>query len=525
VTSDDLGAIRHLLQNIRNADALRGNALVADMLPSLNINDRQLCEDVFNRVRRGIDALGQPNGSASVIEREIIRRCDLERTQHKVVIADLGISRRVFYYHRRRALRHLARHLRDQSTVVISNIADLLDEFEIHARRAASLAALGHVEAAMMAATHAEALATTPDRRVRAWGLLAEYAAETGHTDLVAGQLYRLEEELANIEHQADFIGTATWLQAANTSALLRWRIGRTDPLPAMRKIAAVAKSQRFVDAAAIEALARFLLAYADFANVGGAPVEARAILDDAGTIIRGFQEPSIELRVRMAIAEAVVSLALVQPLSYAADRAATALDLSVRNGLVPYALDASAIFAMAEMARGRVQPALNVVRAARSAAVALGPHEAAEFFFLSAARVCATAGALSESRSMLELAEQHIAASDVLAATQRFTRAVFMLANGRPAGAAKYAAEAMHLSERYDLKRMKGRALGVRAQALAALGRDREAHSDSIDAISVLERYGTQHTLASAYELSATLARERRYQRHAIEIRTAISS
>jgi len=82
-----------------------------------------------------------------------------------------------------------------------------------------------------------------------------------------------------------------------------------------------------------------------------------------------------------------------------------------------------------------------------------------------------------------------------------------------------------MRLSECYDLKRMKGRALGIRAQALAALGRKREAHSAAIDAISVLERYGTQHTLASMYELSATLEHNARSKRHAIELRSAISS
>jgi hypothetical protein len=165
------------------------------------------------------------------------------------------------------------------------------------------------------------------------------------------------------------------------------------------------------------------------------------------------------------------------------------------------------------------------VVLAARSAAVALGPHEAGEFFFLSAARVCAAVGAPREARSMLALAEQQIVSFDLLAATQRFTRAVLALANGRPGSAVAYATETMHLSERYDLKRMQGRALGIRAQALAALGRKREAHSAAIDAISVLERYGTQHTLASVYELSATLAHDTRYRRHALELRSAISS
>ncbi|HXM07834.1 MAG TPA: hypothetical protein VN936_10235, partial [Candidatus Acidoferrum sp.] len=303
------------------------------------------------------------------------------------------------------------------------------------------------------------------------------------------------------------------------------WRIDGTDPLPAMRKIAAAAKSARVVDAAALDARARFLLTYADFANVAGAPLEARAVLDDVGAILRGLEGPSVELRVRTTIAEAVVSLALVQPLSHAADRATVALDISVRHGLVPYALDASAVLAMVETARGRVQSALEVVSAARSAAFALGPHEAAGFFYLSAARVYSAVGTLGDARSMLELADRQIVSSDVLGATQQFTRAVLTLANGRPDKAVQYATEAMYLSERYDLKRMKGRALGIRAQALAALGRKQEAHNASIDAISVLERYGTQHTLASAYELSATLDRRTRYKRYAKELRSAISS
>ncbi|HEY1429089.1 MAG TPA: hypothetical protein VGF18_05920 [Candidatus Tumulicola sp.] len=525
MTTDDASLVRDLLRRLGNAGALRNNALVAEMLPSLDVDDRRLCEEILSRVRRGVNALGERGGAGGILEREIVRRCDLERTDHKVVIADLGISRRVFYYHRRRALRHLGEHLRGSSSFAVRKTTNLLDEFEIYVGRAASLAALGNVKDATLAASRAEAVAATPEQRVHASALLAEYAAESGRVDGLADRLGRLENALTNIERQSNSNNATAWLEGAHVASLLRWRIGADDPLPEMRTIATIARSARNVDAAALDARARFLLTYADFANVGGAPVEARSVLDEAGAIVRHLDEPSLGLRVRLPIAEAVVSLALLQPLSYAADRAAAALDISVRHGLIPYALDASAVLAMSEMARGRAQAALDVVRSARSAALSLGPHEAGQFFFLSAARVCAAAGALNDARDMLDLAERQIVSSGLLAATQQFTRAVLTLADGRPSSAAKYATETMHLSGRYKHKRMEGRALGIRAQALVALGREREARNASIDAISVLERYGTRHTLASAYELSASLARETRYKRHAKELRSALSS
>jgi hypothetical protein len=280
VTSPDVRAIRYLLHHLGNAGALRSNALVDEILPSLDMDDRQLCDEILNRVRRGVGALGERSGSAGVFEREIVRRCDLERTEHKVVIADLGISRRAFYYHRRRAFRHLTAYLRGSSAPVVSNTVDRIDEFGMHVRRAASLAALGHAEAATTAVAQAEAIAITPDRRVQASALLVEYAAETGRIDGLAARLGRLENELSTFEREPGAIGTTAWLQGANTSATLRWRISGADPLPAMRKIAAVARSARTVDATFLDARARFLLTYADFANVGGLPIEARAVLD-----------------------------------------------------------------------------------------------------------------------------------------------------------------------------------------------------------------------------------------------------
>jgi hypothetical protein len=140
---------------------------------------------------------------------------------------------------------------------------------------------------------------------VHALALLAEFAAEAGRIDNLGGHLERLENELSILERQPGSVTTTAWLQGATTSAVLRWRISSADPFPAMRKIAAIARSARNADAASLDARAPLLLAYADFANVAGAPLEARAVLDEAAAILRCLQEPSVDLRVRLPIAQA----------------------------------------------------------------------------------------------------------------------------------------------------------------------------------------------------------------------------
>jgi hypothetical protein len=74
VTTDDLAAVRHLLRSLDNASALPDNALAGEMLQSLDVDHRRLCEDILNRVRRGLIALGERGGASGVIERKIRRR-------------------------------------------------------------------------------------------------------------------------------------------------------------------------------------------------------------------------------------------------------------------------------------------------------------------------------------------------------------------------------------------------------------------------------------------------------------------
>ena len=87
MTSKDISTIRHLLHHLGDAEALRSNELVAEVLPMPDADERQLCEDILRRVRRAVESLGERRGPAGIIEREIVRRCDLEHAQHKVVVA------------------------------------------------------------------------------------------------------------------------------------------------------------------------------------------------------------------------------------------------------------------------------------------------------------------------------------------------------------------------------------------------------------------------------------------------------
>ena len=399
-----------------------------------------------------------------------------------------------------------------------------VDEFDLQMNRAAGLAALGRTVDAIASAARSDEIATTPERRVLARAQLAEFAIDLGRPEGMRAAAASLERELPALDETNDGTAAAK-LSGEVTVAILRWRVDGTDPMPAMRNIARTTRGAGGAGSAWLKARARFLLSYADMANVAGAPAEAARALREADGALQSADEPEPALRARCAISDAAISMALEHPLSYAAERARTALELSARFGLVPFALDASAVLAMTEMARGRTESALAVVRSARAAAFDLEEHEAATYYFLTAARVFAAAGSLDEAGSMLVRAAGGGERFETLQTAERFTRAIVRLAQGRTDDALRYASETMRLAEQLGLGRMTGRALGVRARALTALGRSREARASAGDAIPVLERFGTRHELAAAYDLAGILEHSTRRKRQAVELRAAIAN
>jgi hypothetical protein len=515
---DTRGVFRHL----HSASALRGNRIVRECFRADSLDDKELLDVVSRRVRRAVAALAN-GGSRERIEHEIIRRCDLEGSPHKEVQADLALSRRAFYYHRRRATERLSVLLRDCNELPRAFIASI-DEFDLQMNRAAGLAALGQTVVASAAAARSYAIATNAEQRVRAGALLGEFAIDLGGLDGMRASAVLLERELFALGLDSDGRTAASRLHAEVTLAILRWRVDATNPMPALRASAQATRGMRCADSDWLHARASFLLSYADLANVAGAPAEAVRAVREADGALQATDEPSPALRARCAISDAAISLALEHPLSYAAERARAALELSARHGLVPFALDASAVLAMTEIARGRTESALDVVRSAREAAFGLEEHEAAMFFFLTAARVFASAGSLGEAAVMLARAADGRERFETLQTVERFTRAIVRLAQGRTNDALRCASETMRLAEQLGLSRMTGRALGLRARALTTLGRSREARASAGDAMVLLERFGTQHELAAAYDLVGTLDRSARRKRQAVELRAAIA-
>ena len=524
VKLEDARNARGVFQHLHDAPALRANTIVRDCFLTDSLDDRQLTDAVLTRVRRAVAALAH-GGARERTEHEIIRRCDLEGATHKEVRADLALSRRAFYYHRRRAVERLTILLRAGDAGSPRAFVNSVDEFDLQMNRAAGLAALGRTVNAIASAARSDEIATTAERRVSARVQLAEFAIDLGRPEGMRAAAAALERELHSLEFETNDGHAAAKLSGETTAAILRWRVDGIDPMPAMRNIAQTTRGARGAGSAWLKARARFLLSYADMANVAGAPAEAARALREADGALQSAEEPEPALRVRCAISDAAISMALEHPLSYAAERARTALELSARYGLVPFALDASAVLAMTEMARGRTESALSVVRSARAAAFDMEEHEAATFYFLTAARVFASAGSLDEAGGMLVRAARGGNQFETLQTAERFTRAIVRLAQGRTNEALRYASETMQLAEQLGLGRMTGRALGVRARALTALGRSREARASAGDAIPVLERFGTRHELAAAYDLAGTLEHSTRRKRQAVELRAAIAN
>ncbi|HEY1428384.1 MAG TPA: hypothetical protein VGF18_02345, partial [Candidatus Tumulicola sp.] len=472
--SADARDIRGVIRQLRNAAALRASGIVQDCFAVDSLDDAGLVDAVRTRVRHAVGSLKRTDPREKT-EYEILWRCDVEGAPQKQVQSDLGLSRRAFYYHRRHAIDRLAGAFRNDSTSSASYAVVHVDEFELQMNRAAALAALGQLDGARDVAARAVELAATLERRVRVRARLAEFAVDAGGLGGMRAAAAHLDAELPAFRIESSGELRAAALDAESIAAIPRWRIDGIDPVPTMRRVARRARTTRSGEAAWVTSHARLLLAYSEVANVGGDPVEAARLLRDADEVLRSSPEPSPLLRARCAISDAAVSLGVEHPLSYAADRANRALELSSHYGFTPLALDASSLLAMTEIARERTSRALEIIRAVRGSASQLVKHEAAMFYFLTAARVFATAGSMREADEMLARAAESSHGFETLETAERFTRSFVRLAQGRTGDALRHASETVRRAEELGLNRMTGRAFAVRASAFAVLGRSRE--------------------------------------------------
>jgi hypothetical protein len=514
--NDDVRAARHLFRFLGNAEALRTNPLAASV-PGGG-------DALLAAVREAVLALADPDTPTRRLQRDILIRCDLDGVAHKVAIGELGISRRTFYYHRRRALERFAatlRRTRGRPRVAVSRP---LDAFEIRLAAASQLAALGRLEAARDELKRAASHAATAAERARALSATLSLALDAGHLTELRDQIEQLGRYARKLEGSRGPGDLAAWLDAATTAAALSWKINgaSTDAYEALSDAARVARHATG-DALTTRVRVAALATFAEIAEMAGVPGEPLAALADAERVLTADSEGSPVQRARLLIARVQILLSLERPLAEAVASARSALRLSAAAGFVPNVVDASVVLAMSESARDRHREAIEALDAARPFAAALEEHEASTLFYLTEARVNADAGAAGDALAALARAERQAEKEIGLSATLDFTRAAVALAARRAVRATRCAARAASAAQRLNLRRMIGGAFLLRTRALVALGRTREAADASETAVWALERHGGKFALASAYALAGQLTRNRRHAARALELRAVL--
>jgi len=111
--------VRHLLRNLGDIEALRGNRITARFFDAAASTEPDRL--VLARIRRRIEGLADrleseaawyPHRADSLRrQRNILEACDLGGRPHKVVAAELGLERRQFYRERERLRRRVAQWL------------------------------------------------------------------------------------------------------------------------------------------------------------------------------------------------------------------------------------------------------------------------------------------------------------------------------------------------------------------------------------------------------------------------------
>jgi hypothetical protein len=514
---------RHLLRHLDDPAALRANALVAaffgDGAAHEGLDARH--EAFLAWVRRGIEALGASCSPNALLRRAILLRCDLEGTPHKVAIAELGVSRRTFYYERREALRRLGESLLTKREPRWSVAGDALDTFEVRLSKALSLDALGDAEAARAELLDLTAGADHQSQRVRALSAAIQVDVDCDRSLGLEALVRELTVQRDALELRA---GTdlSAWLDAETSLATVGGtRPGPNDVCARLQAVEDVAARSAFaLDERVCESRARALVLLADVSSSTGLPDLALGALRSAGALLAHVPEPPPSLRARIHIGRALALLALDRPLADSSAEAHAALQVSRRYGLLPYLADASAALAMIESASGRFDGARRIAGGALPVARQLAGHSSALYLYWSAARVQAMTGELDRAFATAAEAERAMPDANRMAAVRDFSRAYLELAARRPERAARFARVAGVTSERLGLLRVAGRSFAIRAQALAAIDRPKEARLAADTAVVLLERHGTRHSLAAAYDVSAKLTRNRKHALLASELR-----
>jgi tetratricopeptide (TPR) repeat protein len=495
--------IRQLLRHLDDPDSLQQNVIA------------KRCHTVGADVRECVleAILGLPEPL-----RSIVARCDLAKELHATVAAELGISERHFYRHRRQALLRLWALLSVRRRASKRLCVTQPDPIQVRLSYAIAQQNAGRFDGAIAALLDVQASILDTAK-------LAQIACRLADTCCAAGRLVEARsylnkaQGLATLAQIADEPGSnvvEAELEAAKIN--LAWCCGDLEYIRnfgdrvahQLRPVAHASMGSPI----AVEAFASFLLVLADFKGFKGAFGEGLVVALEAMALLDRLSFPNDALRLRcintIADLRTYIGYGLdvgVNDLSDAYTRAQTK---GIPRAAVNIAVNLSGVY----MRRGRMELALDFGYAALKIARSVCPDEEFARNCLAVAAIHLFRSEVRPARALLSKAHAHISAENsyVAALATLFEGDIYLVErNHREALAA--ARSSAHTFKRLSMERFVASAYRVEAEAQEGLGDHLAAVRTIGDSLSLLGSSGHPFVLARAYRSSARICQERKHQ------------
>jgi hypothetical protein len=515
-------SVRHLLRNLDDASALRTNPLVAPLFIGTGRAHRAAGQSTVGLVREVVEhtvaslvETGECDAQRAMRFREILWRCDLRDESHAIVARSLGLSLRQFYRERRAACLHLEAPLASEVRARCAGRAVVADPAAIELARGRMLHECGESSRAAKVLAELVRAAGDPESKMTAWSALVDVFVESNSAAQAHREVELQRSYVATLERRTRYRLEAI-IDAER--ALLLWQSG--NEREAMERDERIDRQIGSLgiapERAERELAAKIRLQASDRAWLAGSYRRARALVDEAYSIVRSLEPVPPVLHVTALNAFAQVTEMSTESTDAARTAFEQALAFAQAYGLSGQASLATIGLSVTAQLAGDVQASRAQLQGLLAIADRLSPARRGELYIRAAelealtghtktalayarrARACYPQGSLESSLPMLSQAQAYLATGAYLAARRAATRASRCGSeNGR----------------------FRGTALRLLAESYWGL-RDRNAATEAIrESIAELERYGHPFSLHKAYAASAKITGDANHRRHAREI------
>jgi tetratricopeptide (TPR) repeat protein len=520
-----LAFVRHLLRHFDDPAELRRNPLAVSYIARARSyglsNERSAADAIRAWLADTVDMLGAGGSPKAERRREIILRCDLKGLPAKSVMADLGLSRRMFFYERKAALDMLAFLLREHDHTGRSPSATLPDPFEAKLRSANNLFLGGNLESALERFRALLDEASTPAHRCRVIGKMAWahfYALDIAGAEKILKRASALQSQLAQSAAADDVLALAA---LEMTSALMAyWYTGTARQRnAALARLIQIPAKLRRPDVLALDASKELLieilvtLAYIHLENQ---PDVAAAHLRETERLSSSMSGSSpLQPVVATLNADLTARNAHIEHI----ERCASAVfRAAVSSGAVVFIDGMADTLGQANLSLRRYERAAQVAYFSLNCLDAASPLSVPSIILT--ARAEAACGNIDRGLRLFEQARAHASGSGIAHVT--LAEIELLIAQSRLSEALEIIdplVPSLEQSRRYQLL---GEAFRLKATALQGAGRATEA-IESIECALWVTEGRDDYKLLEVLETSAGITGSAAHAKRALELRSAL--